>query len=277
MAGAFALLLLVAGCDGPDPQAATTVSPPGADPPTTAVERPALVAGCTGEGAFAEDGTVFSADAQGPSDVILGSVRWEAGEACERFVLDFETPEGAPATSPPAVTMTFLDDHPILRIGLGTPAAVLTDQAVETALVERLYVVEGADGIFVDLHLAGPAQARAGLSQAPASLEVLLQPGIVDRPGSVMRSGSMVLLSPGDEVEAPFRVEGYAIAGAGVEIIATRGGEVMARSELLERADSAGWREFVARVTVEPGPLSVFVGSEGGEGLDGLTLNLTVR
>jgi hypothetical protein len=213
---------------------------------------------------------------------LLGSISWEVNDQCESFVFEFQTSEGAPATSVPGIQIGHLDNFQILRISLGVDAAVLTDQLVETELVEKLYVVRSLDGgVFVDLHLASPAAARARFGSSPATLTVDLRPGFVEFLGSAAAGDGIVVVSPlsGTEVSTPTGLSGYSRTfESNVLIIVTQGGAVVAETSTTAAASLETWGEFRAEMTLPSGDVSVFLGeaSPADGSLSGITVDLTV-
>ncbi len=248
-------------------------------PPTTAT----LVPGCPEEGQFTEGGHVGRID-QGLSDATtIGTISWEETDACETFTISFETSEGAPATTPPTVIVDYLEPAPIIRIRLEVDTTVVTDQLVETTLVDRLYVVSSLEGnMFIDLHLAAPAQSRVDIDTSPAAVRIDLQPGIVEFARQPATSKLTVVTSPldGATVEPTTAITGYTRTfEANVIVIGTADGQVVARANTTA-ADSIGtWGEFRTEIDLEPGDVSLFVGDESPQdgSLEGVTLGVTVR
>ena len=214
---------------------------------------------------------------------MIGLISWEAEEACETFTVTFETSEGAPATTPPGVEVVYVDGAPVIRIALDTEQTVITDQLVETDLVERLYVVRALDGgMFIDLHLAAPAQAHVAVENSPARLVLDLQPGIVEYPTSAAISAIAVLVAPLDEaiVPADVEVEGYTRTfESNVMIIATSGDHVVAEENTTAADSVETWGEFRMSLTLPTGDVSLFVGDQSPEdgSLEGVTISLTVQ
>jgi Immunoglobulin-like domain of bacterial spore germination len=283
---ALAGLLLLAACI-PTTTATTTSTTAPATTTTTsgasttvAVTEPLL--GCTTGSDFFASGQVARIDQPSTDASILGLISWDVTGGCERFRLDFETNEGAPATTPPSVAVEFLDSGQILRIHLDLDQTVLTDQLVETPLVDRLYVVRSLDGgMFVDLHLAGPSQARADVRNSPAGLTVELQMGIQPFTGTATIADQVVVVEPSPEAETgtPVEVGGYARTFEGtVVVVATSVGDGARQST--QAADWAEtWGEFHTSIDVPLGPTSLFVGEESPEdgSLIGAIVNVTVR
>ena len=279
---ATVLLALAAACTPAVEEPATTTTEP-TKPPTTPRSTVPLVPGCANEGEFTEGGHVDRINQQLSDATTIGAISWEVSPACEIFTISFQTSEGAPATTPPAVIVDYLDSLPIIRIALDTEATVVTDQLVETALVERLYVVKALDGgMFIDLHLRAPAQSLVSIDTSPATLRLDLQPGIVESPDRPAITDLTVVISPseGDAVASPLEVTGYSRTfEANVMFIATSGGQVVARANTTAADSGETWGEFVGSLEIGPGPISLFVGDQSAEdgSLQGVTLALAVE
>ena len=239
--------------------------------------------GCPEDLDFAQSGRVTRIDQPASDTNILGLISWQTDEGCERFGLDFETTEGAPATTPPSVMIEYLPSLQVLRIHLDVERTVLTDQLVETAFVDRLYVVRALDGgMFVDLHLSSPTQARAEVSNSPARLVVELQPGDEPFGGIAATSDFAVVVIPPEasEVSETVDVTGYTRTfESNVLIIATSGDELLAETFTTAADHVETWGEFQATLELTLGDVSIFVGEEDvvDGGLVGVTINVVVR
>lgn len=275
------LALSLAACAGTttapstSSQITTTTSPA----PTSTVPPPVE---CPGAGEFEEGGGIAAFDGESSDASLLDSISWDVNDQCESFVFEFTTAEGAPATSVPDIQIGHLDSFQVLRISMGVSAAVLTDQLVETDLVEELYVVRSLDGsMFVDLHLSSPAAARARIQTSPAALTVDLRPGFVEFVGSAESGENIVVVSPlsGVAVSTPTEMTGYSRTFEGnVMIIVTQGGTVVGETNTTAAAYIETWGEYRAEVALPAGEVSVFVGEASPEdgSLSGLTLELSV-
>jgi hypothetical protein len=203
--------------------------------------------------------------------------------SCERFGFDFDTAENAPATTPPSVTATYLDGERVIRIALGIDRTVITDQLVETRLVDRLFVVRALDGtMFVDLHLNEKTNARVSLSNSPARLTIELHPAAGEIGPAPTVSSRMVLLAPRDgaTVDEEIDVAGYArTSEANVLIVATLADEVVLEESTTAADWVETWGEFRSTVTLPPGRVDLFVGEESAAdgSLQGVILRLTVQ
>lgn len=275
------LACLLIGCvpATSDSTAATTSTVPS---PTTTRTTVPLVPGCPDPGEFEEGGHVGRINQQLSDASTIGAISWDENDACETFTISFETSEGAPATTPPSVIVDYLDPAPIIRIRLDTDTTLITDQLVETALVDRLYVVRALDGgMFIDLHLGSPAQSRISIDTSPATFRIDLQPGIVDHPVGPAIAPLTVVIRPqqGGTASSPVEIVGYSRTfEANVMVIATAGGQVVARANTTAADYIDTWGEFRMEVEIPPGVVSMFVGDQSPEdgSLEGVTFSLSV-
>lgn len=278
---AFLVALAIAGCNGDG-----TPLRLGTQPETTTTSAGATstlppVVECPGEGDFEEGGGIADIEGEGSDSNSLGRISWVTSDQCESFVFEFETSEGAPATTVPDVAVAHLESFQVIRISLGVSSTVITDQLVETTLVDRLYVVRGLDGgMFVDLHLSAPAAARAQVESSPARLTVDLRPGFVHFVGTSLTDELVVVVSPGTgaSVAPVTQFMGYArLAEPNITFIVTQEGVVVTESSTAAVDLGATWAEFRHQLGLPPGNVSVFVGRSDPEiGLDGVTLDLAV-
>lgn len=236
---------------------------------------------CGAPGQFTEAGVVASIANPGSDSSTIGEISWDQVGGCERFHIEFQSSEGAPATSPPMVRAEFIPGMAILRVTLGSTESVIIDQAVDSDLVNHLYVVDAYDsGMFIDFHLSSPALARVVALATPAEVTVELRPGIVDPTFHPSVSDRLVITSPqeGSQVSPPIRVGGYSRQfEEGVLVIATSGTTIL--HEELIPASSAGWSEFRTSLQLQPGPVLVFIGEDqpGPSGLAGVIIPVTVE
>jgi hypothetical protein len=259
-------------------QTSTTTAAPAS---TTTTAPPGI--GCPNETEFVASGQIDRITQPSSDSRTLGLVSRQVVDACERFGFDFDTAENAPATTPPSVTASFLEGERVIRISLGIDRTVITDQLVETRLVERMFVVRALDGsLFVDLHLKEKANSRISLSNSPARLTIELHPASGEIGPAPSVSSRMVLITPatgatvGEEVE----ITGYArTEEATVLVVAARAEEVLVEESTTAADWVETWGEFATTVTLPPGTIDLFVGeaSPADDSLQGVTLRLTVR
>lgn len=279
----FGLVLVLAGCVT-DGEAVTTIT---TVPTTTTGDlSPSTlppVVECPGVGDFAEGRGIAAIDGTESDTRRLGRISWDTSAQCESFRFEFETSEAAPATSPPDVRVDHLESFQVIRISLDVDSTIITDQVVETNLVDRLYVVRSLTGeLFVDLHLTSPAAVRVSSSSSPARLSVDLRPGFVPFSGEATVGENVVLTSPtaGAEVGPSAQLLGYARTfEASVLAVATQDGRVVGEADTIAADSLQTWGEYRLSVTLPPGPLTLFVGeSNPTDGsLDGITVDLTGR
>lgn len=281
------LTMIVSACGSEVSTSSTSTSSPTAVATTENETIPTttmpLVAGCPAEGEFTEGGEINRIEQSNSDTSTIGLITWEAEEACETFSITFETAEGAPATTPPEVFAYYVDGAPVVRIKLDAERTVITDQLVETPMVERLFVVRALDRtLYIDLHLASPAQTRVSVESSPARLVVNLQPGIVEYPVGVAIGDGVVVVSPLDESTQPtvFAVTGYSRTfKANVLLIATAGGEIIDQTFTGAADYLETWGEFEADLVIPPGEVSLFVGEESPQDgtLQGVTITVTTQ
>ncbi|MEA1904081.1 MAG: Gmad2 immunoglobulin-like domain-containing protein [Actinomycetota bacterium] len=281
------IALSVAACSPSGGQAATTATGAGITSTTSITASTTtlpLVAGCEEGGEFFEGGgQIGSIDHPGSDSTTIGTISWNADTSCETFTISFVTSEGAPPTTPPTVSAFYVGDSPIVRLHMDVEGTVITDQLVETQFVDRLYVIRALDGgMFIDLHLAAPAQARIETSSSPAELIVDLQPGLLEYPVAAAASDIVVVTSPLDSavISGELLVEGYSRTfEANVMMIVTQGADVLAETFTTAADWVETWGEFRATLALEPGDYSLFVGEESPEdgSLEGLTIDLMIQ
>jgi hypothetical protein len=213
------LVLLLAACTTGS-ASSTTTSPPsssttasgGTTTPTTSPPTTAP-GGCATEDAPIAEGEVAAIDQPSADAEQIGAITWETNAECENFVIDFVTAEGAPATTPPSITATMLREVGLLRVEMDLSRTAITDQLVQSVLVERLYVVRqlSPDGpLFVDFHLTGAALASVTVGTSPGQLLVALEPGGSPYPATPAIAENVVLVTPTEgPVDNPVAIEGY--------------------------------------------------------------------
>jgi hypothetical protein len=280
-AATAAILVALVGC-GPPGQGETTVGPTTpASTATTSTTTP--VAGCPESVDFVEQGRVMGLEQLESDSSIVGLITWTESPLCEQFEIGFETVQGAPATTPPDVRVQFIPTLQVIRVHLGSDGSVLHEQTVETALVDRLFVVHKLDGsTFVDFHLRQPVRARARVSNSPAKVVLDLQPGTGGFDGMAAIAGDVIMTSPSDGATTSTNIEvsGYAMSTTGaVTVIATADGRVVAEATIEVGGDSSEWSEYRTRLTLPVGTTTVFAGetSPVDGGLEGVTVAVEAR
>lgn len=273
------MVLAVAGCVGGD--AASTTTSRGATTTSSSVVPSTLppVVECPGDGEF-QEGTGIAEFGEDSSDGRnLRRIAWDSSDRCETFTFDFETSEGAPAISAPAVRIDHLDTFQVIRIQMDIDSATVTDQLVETALVDRLFVVKALDGTtFVDFLLNEPAAARARVESTPARLTVDLKPGLVQFKGAATVGDDVVAVAPGARTTVGVtRLQGYARNTEADLIVGVSQGDQMLVDRTTPVALSDGWGEFQQDVALPAGTWRVFIGRPTEDGLEGVQFDLTAN
>jgi hypothetical protein len=274
------LALLVLACSGDGAPPPTTMATTTSLPTPTSTLPP--VVECPGVGDFEEGGGIAEIEATGSDSSTIGQISWETSDRCETFHFDFETTEGAPATTVPDVRVDHLESFQVVRVSIGVDASVITDQLVETDLVERLYVVRSLDGgMFVDLHLSEPAGVRATTQSSPARLSIDLRPGFVPFEGESSIGDQVVLVAPPDESEVASTTEllGYSRTPEGsVLVVVTRAGTIVNETETTTADNVETWGEYRVELSLPVGEVSVFLGQRSVEdrSLDGISVDFTV-
>ena len=281
MSVALAFVLIISACtdDGTTPP--STVATTTTLPTPTSTLPP--VVECPGEGEFEEGSGIADIEATGSDSSIVGQISWETSDRCETFHFDFETSEGAPATTVPNVTVDHLNSFQVVRVGIDVDASVITDQLVETEFVDRLYVVRSLEGgIFVDLHLSEPAAVRATTESSPARLSIDLRPGFVPFEGESSIDDQVVLVAPTDEsdVESTAELAGYSRTPDGsVLVVVTQSPTTVTETDATTAENEETWGEFRLELSLPVGEVSVFLGQRSTDdgSLDGISVDLTVR
>ncbi len=250
--------------------AATTTE---ASPSTTAASG-----GCGVEGT--EEGSVGTlANAETDAEQ-LASITWDTNPDCERFTLAFTSAEGAPATSAPGASGEFIRSNAILRISLDVEVTAVTDQLVQSGLVDRIYVVREADRtLFVDFHLSAPAVAAIGTTEGSGELEVTFEPGGPEYEAVASFADNVVVVTPAPgEVDGPIIVSGYSRNFEANTIVRlTQDGTVVVEDFTTAADWVETWGQFEVEISPEgSGPAELFVGEQSAQdGSDrGLVLDI---
>ncbi|CAN5775879.1 hypothetical protein BH23GEM9_BH23GEM9_25730 [soil metagenome] len=230
-------------------------------------------------------GTRDSDDARtaaSPDSREVTGLRWQAHDGCERFVIDIS--HGAAAAN---VTAQVLRDDGVVRITLRDierAAQEATDASFNGQLAKGAYVVRSPDGpfVFVDLHLAAPAEAHVALLQDPARVLVDLRPGGRPLPSPPVTTQRVVVLGPRHGTASyPLKITGYS---------RTFESNVVARLEqnganVTEQFTTAtgwvdAWGYFTITIRTGPqGPINLHVGEYSARDgtWEGARLNLDMR
>jgi len=210
----------------------------------------------------------------------LSAITWDTTAACERFTLAFTSTEGAPATTAPGVSAEFIRSAALLRVFLSVEITALTDQLVQSGLVDRLYVVRRADRtLFLDFHLLAPAVGAIGIEEGSGSVEIMLESGGDPYDASASFADNVVVVTPSPgSVTVPFLVNGYSRNFEANTIVrVTQDGSVVFEDFTTAADWVETWGEF--EIEVDPagsGPAELFVGEQSAQdGSDrGLVLDI---
>ncbi len=262
------LSLAMVACD-PGPSTGSTP-----DPTTTTTTLASTTTGvsgtnCPGGEPMTETGRVLDVAQPSTDAESIGTITWDAQPGCETFTIELVTDQGAPATTPPSVTIELIRELSILRVHLALDATAVTDQLVETGLVGRYFVVRKEDrSLFVDFHLTAPARVRASLVNGPASVVIELEPGGSSFEGAPAIGDLVVLTSPQPGPSpVPVVIEGYGRPFEATVVYRFRREDVVILQGTTNATDySETWGSFAA--TADPGTngaLQLFVGQLSAE------------
>ena len=275
-------MVALTGCiaDG----AATAPAPPVTSTPAPSTPTSTLppVIECPGVGEFEEGGGIADISEESSDASSIARITWEVSDRCETFNIDFATSEGAPATTAPEIRVDHLDSFQVVRVRMSVESTVVTDQLVETGLVERLYVVRSLAGdMFIDLHLVQPAAVRASVTSSPARLTLDLRPGFVPFSGSALLAGDIVLTSPitRTDLDPDIQFLGYARTADGVvHAVVRQAGEIVDETSTTAADYLETWGEYRLLTTLPSGQVSVVLGQPAPDDgpIEGITLDLSV-
>jgi len=288
------MLLLATACDpaatieGPttsnvvlsEPVVTTTVTAGTTEPAPGEEDRgaePVAMPPCaSGDVSFSDGGSLGQLGSEIGDATELAAMRWATAPECDRFVIDFVTQNGSPASDLGSTDVTFRPRQGIIRAVLPPEvnASAVADAVVDTALIERAYVVRLLGGnLAVDLHIDGPegAAVRALMLESPARLVIDLQPGGVTPITPPPRTDRIVVLEPTEGiVPIPIIINGYASPGT-TNVTATLPpfAEEAPSARTQPASSTATWGEFAMTLNTAPqGVVELFVGERAaGDGV----------
>jgi hypothetical protein len=194
------------------------------------------------------DGGLADFDPPSSDSTRIAGINWRTSGVCQLFTISFATEDGAPATTPPALSARLLRGAGVLRVETAATSSVVADQLVEAGAVERLFVPVAEDGTrFVDLVLAEPVVARARLQTSPARVEIELQPGGPEEIGHPLMAGGVVVVEPGSAAVAVpvLDLAGYSTGeAASYDVTITRSGQPLVETELQTLDSPGSWSAF---------------------------------
>jgi hypothetical protein len=215
-----------------------------------------------------EDGEVGAGGSSGDAEQI-GAITWETNPECEVFTIDFVTAQAAPATSAPTMSAEFLRSSAVVRVYLDLEATSVTDQLVQSGLVDRVYVARRPDRtLFVDFHLVAPALARVSVAESPGQVKVELEPGGGELDGLAAFAQNVVVISPTTgPVDVPTQITGYSRNFEANTIARiSQGGSVLDENFTTAADWVETWGEY--SLTLDPagsGDAELFVGEQSAQ------------
>jgi hypothetical protein len=216
-----------------------------------------------------EDGAVARVASESSDAEQIGSITWATTPECERFTVDFVTAQAAPATSAPEVTAEWIRSAGVLRVSLDLETTSITDQLVQSNLVDRVYVPRRADRtLFVDFHLLAPALARVSTSSSPGRVLVELSPGGNEYPGLAAFAQNVVVIAPTTgPVEVPVEISGYSRNFEANTIARITQGATVLAEDFTTAADWVEtWGEYSLTLDPDAAGLAVlFVGEQSAQ------------
>jgi hypothetical protein len=212
----------------------------------------------------------------------LSAITWQTDTECERFLIAFTSAEGAPATTPPAVSGEFLRASAVLRIHMDIEVTAVTDQLVQSGLVDRLYIVRELDrSLYVDFHLSAPARAAISVGPGSGDVEILLESGGAPYEAVSSFGDNVVVVTPTPgPVEASVTVSGYSRNFEATTVVQVTQEGTLVSEDFTTAADwIETWGEF--ELTISPdasGPAELFVGEFSAQDGSprGLVLDITL-
>lgn len=268
------MLALVAVACSATVSSTTTTSPSTTTTTTTTTTSTTTVVGpCSGS--FTSRGPIARvADDGGDAANVTGIIS-EQLEGCDRTTIRLSTAAGAPATGTGPISVEWLDDLGVVRVRLGrVQATAVSDQILESLVLDRLYVVRSLDGsLFVDLVTSQAASAHARVENDPARVVVELIPspdGVATPPSSeeTVVVTTVVPLEP----DFPLVIEGYSRTFE-ANVLARIDGELVGLTTAADWAET--WGQFV--LTIESGPDDageLFIGEDSPR--DGQPVGVTI-
>lgn len=274
--GALSLIAVIAACST-QPEDRRSQAQPGSSEPAVCLQGADFVA----------TGSIAVAGTSSPDGHVISGMRWQAHEGCERFVIELGTADGAAAEVIGDVRAELLRPLGVVRVhlpGIDVVMAGASDTSLAGRLARAAYIVRSLEdrSLFVDLHLAGEAEARVLKLSSPARVVVDLRPGGGPVPAPALLSDRVVLLAPRADADGyPLRLAGYArLFEANVVARIQQEGREVARTFTTASDWTETWGAF--RMSFESGPagaIELHVGDyspRDGE-WEGVAVALTMR
>lgn len=239
---------------------------------------------CLRGGPFAREGVLGTGSAAAGDARRIGELRWQAHEGCERFVVDLTAGDGSPANSAGELRAELLRELGVVRLSLRNVREVdpdATEASFRGPLADAAYAVRSPDGrrIYVDLHLAQPAEAAATVLEDPARVVVDLRAGGGTLPPPPAAGTRVVVLEPRPgRASYPLTVTGYARTfEANVVVRLEQGGRDVEEAFTTATAWVDAWGHYSLTIDHGPtGPVRLHVGEYSARdgSWEGVTVDL---
>lgn len=250
----------------------TTTLPGTSQPaPSTTTTAPAGDDACSGGGlAFTSDGLAAAVGDTGSDATRVGDVRWQPAGTCERFVFDFTTEAGSPATSLGLTGVTVLAGPGIVRISLPDPvlSTSVADLTTDGALTSKVFVVRESDGsLFLDIvgapDVALAARAFAQPSPARLIIDIVAAADVPTPVGAAVSDVSVISSPLPGPALYPLTVEAYAKPSLrSVRILVSSGDTITVDRAIALSGETDAWQFFSTRLDDGPsGNATIFAGT----------------
>lgn len=242
---------------------------------------------CMQGGPFVVDGSIPVPSAEiSDADRVQG-LRWHSYDGCERVVIDLATEDGEAAEGTGEVRGDVLRELGVVRLSLRDVEwveATATDTTFTGRLTGAAYSVWSPHGrwVYVDVHLAGPAEARVTALDQPARVVLDLRPGGPPVPEPAPRARQVVVLEPRPgPASYPLTVSGYARTfESNVVVRLEQSGEDVHEDFTTATAWADAWGHYSFTIEEGPvGPLVLHVGDYSArDGVwEGVAIDLVMR
>ena len=224
----------------------------------------------TGDLKFGEEGLVAALGEDVGDATTLSSIRWEGSATCERITVAFASRSGAPAKTLGPTGVSVLGYASVVRVALPPElsATAVADMLADGDLVERAFVVRGADGaMLIDIHgrhgLAIAARAFATTSPSTLVIDVTASESDTNIVGAGTSRTAIVMTPPAGPTIYPFTIEAYAAPGEpSTRVQLMSDGEVVTDISHALPGWTDAWQAFGLAVPDGPsGTVEIFVGS----------------
>ncbi|MDH3249367.1 MAG: hypothetical protein OEQ47_10415 [Acidimicrobiia bacterium] len=272
MFGVLVVLMSVTACQQqpvvvettiPIPTTATT-SPRVESTTTSSTSADPQDDGCFGEDPpLSGDGFLGRFESDNSDSQNIAGFNWSETGECAALILAFRSEAGAPAVDPPEFRAEYLRHTAVVRLelGQGVAASAVSEQAIDTELLESFYVAydPAAGSLVVDVHLAAGAEVRVRPASSPARIIVEIEADGRPVTGAATIGEAVVLFAPATSMP-PVLVQGYGRAGIEISASFVSSTRVLQDTLFLDPSPTL-WTTFEWTVRdFQPGPVSIRVG-----------------